>query len=122
MIRIYILLFASFALYAQEAQPQQLPAKPAAPATVTIRVVVDGVATKHELKPGAIEVLNNFLHAQGYKGTFADRYITWLRAALKDLSRREEFAPTDMKTKMDALKAAQEAIAANADSVGEERK
>lgn len=82
--------------------------KPAPPAAVTVRLVVDNDPNYNiKLRPEAIEVLNNFWHAQKLTGTFQERFEAMLLGTCKDLMLREELAPANVQAKIDKLKAAQ---------------
>lgn len=101
--------------------PEQTP-PPVKSAAATIRIVVDGVASKHDLQPAAIETLNNFLHASGFTGTFGERFISWMRQTMKALSLNDAYAPEVVRTKRTAAKVAIDAVEAEAVALAEEKR
>jgi hypothetical protein len=85
--------------------------KPAPPTNVTIRLLVDNDPNFNiKLRPESIEVLNNFWHAQGLNGTFAERFEQMMVDTAKALMMREDLAPASVLTKINDLKAAQVAL------------
>lgn len=96
----------------------ELTPKPTPPAKVTIRLLVDSDPNYNiPLRAEAIEVLNNFWHAQGLTGTFAERFEQMLVATAKQLMLREDLAPSTVVEKINDLKAAQAALEARINTV-----
>lgn len=85
--------------------------KPTPPAAVKVRLIID--SDPHydiKLRAESIGVLNNFWHAQGKTGTWAERFEDMLIATCKELMLREDLAPAAVVTKINDLKAAQAAL------------
>ncbi len=107
---------------AMAAQTQEKLPPPTPPADVILIIEEDGVRDKHAMSDFDVEALNNFLHAQGFVGTFRARYLAWISKVSAELASRPEFAPAQIKALDAEIAAKQAAKKAAIDAARAEKK